>query len=86
MGISRKEIEKKFRQIVADVFKRKPEEIKDSTDFVADLNAKSVDIMALIAATESAFGIRTERDQTAKNKNFKQVIDYIEKKLKEKAK
>jgi len=82
--MERKEIEKKFREIVADIFKRKPEDIKDSTDFVQDLNAKSVDIMALIAATESSFGIRTERDQTAKNKNVKQAVDYIEKKLKEK--
>ncbi|MEM4230600.1 MAG: acyl carrier protein [Candidatus Pacearchaeota archaeon] len=84
--MKRKDIEKKFYEIVADIFKRNPEEIKDSTDFVSDLNAKSVDIMALIAATESAFGIKTERDQTAKNKNVKQAIDYIEKKLKEKAK
>lgn len=84
--MKRKDIEKKFYEIVADIFKRNPEEIKDSTDFVSDLNAKSVDIMALIAATESAFGIKTERDQTAKNKNVKQAVDYIEKKLKEKAK
>lgn len=82
--MDRKEIEKKFKEIVADIFKRKLEDITDSTDFVKDLNAKSVDIIALVAATENTFGIRTERDETAKNKNFKQAVDYIEKKLKKK--
>lgn len=82
--MDRKEIEKKFREIVADIFKKDVKDIKDSTDFVSDLNAKSVDIIALVAATENAFGIRTERDETAKNKNFKQAVDYIERKLKKK--
>jgi len=82
--MNRKEIEKKFREIVADIFRKDIKDIKDSTDFVSDLNAKSVDIIALLAATENAFGIKTEREETSKNKTFKQAVDYIEKKLKKK--
>jgi len=78
------DIEKKFKEIVADIFRTDIKKLKDNTRFVEDLNAKSIDIIALIAATENTFGIRTNREETAKNKTIKQAIDYIKKKLKEK--
>jgi acyl carrier protein len=77
-------VEKNFKEIVADIFKTDIKKLKDNTRFVEDLNAKSIDIIALIAATENAFGIRTRREETAKNKTVKQSIDYIRKKLKKK--
>ena len=79
---SKMDIEKKFKQIVADIFKRDARDLKDSTRFVEDLNAKSIDIIALIAATENAFGIKTSAQETSKNKTIKQALDYIKKKLK----
>jgi acyl carrier protein len=86
MTVAEKDIEKKFMQIIADIFKRKVSDLKPSTKFVEDLNAKSMDIIALIAASENAFGIKTAREATAQNLTIQQSIDYIKKKLKEKGK
>jgi acyl carrier protein len=78
--------EKKFKEIVADIFQTGIKKLKSNTRFVEDLNAKSIDIIALIAATENEFGIKTSREETAKNKTIKQAVDYIKRKLKEKKK
>ncbi len=76
------DVAKKFKEIVSDIFGIDIKKIKPSTKFVDDLHAKSGDIMALIAATESAFGIKTNAADTRKNKTVKQSIDYIKKKMK----
>jgi len=78
------DIEKKFKEIVADIFRVDEKKLKGSTRFIEDLNAKSIDIIALIAATENEFGIKTSSEETRKNKTVKQAIDYIKKKLKQK--
>ena len=78
------DIEKRFKEIVADIFKIDIKKLKDSTRFVDDLNAKSIDIIALTAATESEFGIKTLPGETRKNKTIKQTVNYIKKKLKSK--
>jgi len=74
-------VSKKFKEIVADIFRTKITQLKDDTDFVNDLNAKSVDMIALIAATENEFGIRTNRGETNKNTTIKESVDYVWKKL-----
>lgn len=76
------DVEKKFKEIVADIFGVDAKKIKGSTKFVDDLNAKSIDIIALIAATENTFGIKTSSEETRKNKTVSQAIAYIKKKLK----
>jgi len=73
-------VEKKFKEIVADIFRVDVKKIKASTKFVEDLKAKSVDIIALVAATESNFGIKTTIGETRKNKTVGQTIAYIKKK------
>ncbi|RLE41667.1 acyl carrier protein [Candidatus Woesearchaeota archaeon] len=77
-----KEIEKKFKEIVADIFHVPISKIKGTTRFVEDLNAKSMDIVALIAATENTFGIKVPTQEARKNKTVAQAIAYIKKKLK----
>ena len=78
------DVEEKFREIVADIFRTSAKKLKPGTRFVEDLKAKSIDIIALLAATENEFGIRTEREETNKNKTIKQAIAYIKRKLKAK--
>ena len=80
--MNRSEVERKFKQIVADIFRKDVSKLKGTTEFVKDLNAKSIDIAALIAATESEFGIRTTSAETRKNKNINLTIAYIMKKMK----
>ena len=77
-------VEKKFKEIVADIFRVDIKKLKGSTRFIEDLNAKSIDIIALIAATENEFGIKTATEETRKNKTIKQAIGYIKNKLKAK--
>ena len=74
-------VEKKFKSIVADIFKVKASKLKGKTRFVEDLNAKSIDLIALIAATENTFNITTRREETAKNRTISQSVAYIRKKL-----
>jgi len=74
-------VEKKFKSIVADIFKVKASKLKGKTRFVEDLNAKSIDLIALIAATENSFNIKTRGEETAKNKTISQSVAYIRKKL-----
>ena len=76
------DIEQKFKEIVADIFRVEINKIKGTTRFIDDLNAKSIDIIALIAATENKFGIKTNAAETRKNKTIGQAIAYIKKKLK----
>ena len=78
------DVEKKFKEIVSDIFRIDVSKLKGSTRFVEDLKAKSIDIIALIAATENKFGIKTSSGETRKNRTIKQAVDYIKKKLKAK--
>lgn len=78
------DVEKRFKEIVADIFRVNIKKIKDRSSFVNDFNAKSIDMVALIAATESTFGIKTLPKETSENKTVGQAIAYIKKKLKEK--
>lgn len=77
-------IEQEFKAIVSDIFRVKPEKIRSNTRFVEDLNAKSVDIIALIAATENTFGIKVPSQEANKNKTVGQAVAYIKRKLRKK--
>lgn len=76
------DVEKRFKEIVADIFRTDIKKLKGSTKFIEDLNAKSIDIIALIAATENTFNIKTPPQETRNNLTIKQAVDYIKKKLK----
>jgi len=78
------DVEKEFKAIIADIFRVPPSKIKGGTRFVDDLNAKSIDVIAMIAATENTFGIKAPSQEVRANKTFKQAVDYIKRKLKEK--
>jgi len=80
--VTRTEVEKKFKQIVADIFKVPVKNLKGSTRFAEDLKAKSLGMISLVAATENTFGIKTTTAETSKNTTIKKAVDYIYKKLK----
>jgi acyl carrier protein len=58
--------------------------ITSKTNIIEELHAKSIDIIALVAATENTFKIKTSPSETSKNKTIGQSVDYIFKLLKEK--
>jgi acyl carrier protein len=78
------DVEKKFKEIVADIFRMDVKKLRSGTRFVEDLNTKSIDLIALIAATENTFGIRVPSQEANKNKTVGQAINYIKRRLKAK--
>jgi acyl carrier protein len=78
------DVEKQFKTAIADIFNVPLSRLKGSTRYVEDLNAKSMDIIAVIAATESKFGIEAPVQEVRQLKTIKQSVDYIKKKMKEK--
>ena len=65
--------------IVSGVFRRPKEEISRQTKFTEDLHAKSIDIVALLAALGSEFGLKISSQEVQSNQSVGQAIDYIEK-------
>ncbi len=84
MTESRESVMEEFKKIIADVFNTSIDELEPSTEFVKDLNASSMSTIAMIAATEKKFGIKTQPAEVNKNKTIKQAVDYILEKLKSK--
>jgi acyl carrier protein len=73
--------EQKVREIVAEVFHRRPEEVTSSTNFVKDLHAKSANIMELIAVLEDAFAIEIPFAEVMNNSTVGATAEYVRRKL-----
>jgi len=80
--MDRKEVEKKVKKVVADVFGVSGKKLTDKTSFVDDLHAKSIDIVELLAALELEFGFRVPQRDVRQNKTLKQAVDYMYEKAK----
>ena len=64
--------------IIAEIFGEDPSEIDRSTDFVADLHAKSMDVIALVAALEDEFAITFSVSDVQENRTVGEAIDWLE--------
>jgi len=80
--MDRKQVEKKVKAVVADVFGVNAGKLKGSTSFVDDLHAKSMDIVELLAGLEMEFGFRVPQRDVRQNKTVKAAVDYMYKKAK----
>ncbi|MEM2897428.1 MAG: acyl carrier protein [Candidatus Bathyarchaeia archaeon] len=74
-------IEEIVKEIIADVFKKKVNELSFETSFVDDLHAKSVQIIELLALLEDKFNISIPFAEVKKNKTIGEAIEYIKGKL-----
>lgn len=77
-----KSVEERMKKVVAEVFGRKPSELSRETDFVADLHAKSIDIVELIAGVEDEFKVPVNLGTVMKNKTVGDAIVWMENVLK----
>ena len=75
------DVEKRLTAIVIDVFKMDPKKVKGSTRFIEDLGARSLTMIAFVAAVEGEFGITTSTAENSKNKTIAQAVAYIKKKM-----
>ena len=77
MADSNETIEEKVKAIIAEQLGAEPDKITDSTHFVQDLGADSLDIVELVMALEEAFDINVPEDATDKIQTVGEAIEYI---------
>ena len=73
----RDEILEKIIQRTAEIFKKNPAELSADTDFVADLKAKSVNYVQIIAVLEDAFDVEITFMQFRRKKTLGEAADFV---------
>ncbi|MEM0023912.1 MAG: acyl carrier protein [Thermofilaceae archaeon] len=79
--LSEREIEARVKEIIARIYRVKPEELKPETRFIDDLGADSITTIELVAEIEDAFGIEVPDEDVEKNQTVGQAIAYVIEKL-----
>jgi len=80
--MDKKQVEKKVKKVVADVFNVSEKKLNRKTNFIDDLHAKSMNIVELLAALELEFGFRIPQRDVMQNKTLGQAMDYMYEKAK----
>jgi acyl carrier protein len=75
------DVEDRVITVVADIFNEDAEGIDRDTEFVDDLQAKSMDIIALLAALEGEFGIPISASDVRQNETVGEAADWINREL-----
>jgi acyl carrier protein len=70
--------ERKLKQIIVDLLKVDPEEVKADTIFVDDLGVDSLDTTVLASAFEKAFGIELPEEVAPTLWTVQDVLTYID--------
>jgi acyl carrier protein len=79
--MDRASVASKFKQIVADYFQVDVKSLSDSSTFIEDLGAASLDNIEIVMETEAQFKIQTSEDEAGVIRTVGQAIDLILKKL-----
>ncbi len=75
-------IEQRVKKIVSEQLGVKEEEIQNSSSFVDDLGADSLDTVELVMALEEEFECEIPDEEAEKITNVQQAIDYVNSHLK----
>jgi acyl carrier protein len=73
------ETQKKVIAIIAEQLARPEDSITESSHFVDDLGADSLDLVEIIMAIEEAFGLEIPEGEQEKIKTVGNAIAYVEK-------
>ena len=76
-----RDTEERVFGIVSQIFKIPKEKVSRDTKFTDDLHAKSIDIVALLAALGGEFEIKVSSQEVQSNQTVGQAVDYIENKI-----
>ena len=74
-----KEIFKKLSDIVCEHLSVEKDKIQDSTSFVNDLGADSLDMMEVLMGIEDTFGVKIPEEDQSKITTMAEAVDYIAK-------
>ncbi len=74
-------VEEKLKQMIAESFGVKPEDIKNESSFKDDLGADSLDLVELTMSIEEAFNIEIPDEDAEQLDTVGKVIAYIESKV-----
>jgi len=74
-------VAEKLKQIIAETFGVKLEDIKDESSFKDDLGADSLDLVELTISIEEAFNIKIPDEDAEQLDTVGKVISYIESKV-----
>ena len=75
-------IEQRVKKIVSEQLGAKEEEIQNSSSFVDDLGADSLDTVELVMALEEEFECEIPDEDAEKITTVQQAIDYVNSHLK----
>ncbi len=70
-------IEEKVKDIIAQELDAPRDQINESTHFINDLGADSLDMVELVMALEEEFGIHVPEDAADKIQTVGEAIEYI---------
>ena len=73
------ETQKKVIAIIAEQLAKPEDSVTESSNFVDDLGADSLDLVEIIMAIEEAFGVEIPEEEQGKIKTVGDAIAYIEK-------
>lgn len=74
--MDRSEVLAKIRQVAIEQFGRDME-LEETTNFVSDLDADSLDLLTMVIGFEEAFGKAIPDDRIESLETVKDVIDFI---------
>jgi len=76
------DIEQRVTKIVAEQLGTKEADVKNTSSFVDDLGADSLDTVELVMALEEEFDCEIPDEEAEKITTVQQAVDYINKNLK----
>jgi len=76
------DIEQRVKKIVAEQLGTKEADVKNTSSFVDDLGADSLDTVELVMALEEEFDCEFPDEEAEKITTVQQAVDYINKNLK----
>ncbi len=76
------DIEQRVKKIVAEQLGTKEADVKNTSSFVDDLGADSLDTVELVMALEEEFDCEILDEEAEKITTVQQAVDYINKNLK----
>jgi len=83
MAVDRAEVAERVIKVVCEVLGCSADDVKEESQFVADLGAESIQSIELVTAFEDEFDIEMDEDAALQVKDVGTAVDFIKKHLDE---